>query len=117
MAPFAESVQAGEALVARLSKIAGHIWRDPVWSKVISSSIVGAGLLVGSKWATLERSGRNPLDYTVTLPAWLVGLGVLCLMMASIFVAIALNRRSRAEEEALQEPNAIPIEALDGMPR
>lgn len=101
--------------MARLSNIVGRVWRDPVWSKVISSSIVGVALLIGSKWATLEHSGRNPLDYMVTLPAWLVGLGVLCLMSASIFVAIMLNRRSHVEEEALQEPNAIPIELPKGI--
>ena len=89
--------------------VVGRIWRDPVWSKIISSAIVGAVLLVGSKWATLERSGRNILDYTVVLPAWLVALGVLCLLGASVLVAIMLNRRSLAEKAALQEPNAVLV--------
>lgn len=91
-------------------EIASRIWRDPVWSKIISSAIVGAALLVGSKWATIERTGWNALDFSVTLPAWLVGLGVLGLLGASVLVAIALNRRSLAEEAALQEPNAVMIE-------
>jgi hypothetical protein len=89
---------------------AGRVWRDPVWSKVISTAIVGAAMLVGSKWATLERSGRNMLEYTVVLPAWLLAVGMVCLLGSSVLLAIVLNRRSLAEEAALQEPNAVPIE-------
>lgn len=92
---------------------AGRIWRDPVWSKVISSAIMGAALLVGSKWATIVKRGEGLLDYSVTLPAWLVAIAALCLMAAAIVVAVALNRRSLAEEAALQEPNAILIETVD----
>ena len=92
--------------------MAGRVWRDPVWSKVISTAIVGAALLVGSKWATLERSGRNMLEYTVAVPAWLVAVVVVCLLGASVLVAIMLNRRSLAEGAALQEPNAVPIEPV-----
>ena len=75
-------------------------WNDPVWSKVIAGTILGAGALLGSYflnwWPIIGSFATNAYDFaflSTALPNWAIGfLGLLAAPTVVVVVVLTWRR-------------------------
>ena len=94
LAPYPEKIT-NPVFMSKLKKF----WADPVWSKVIASTIVGAFAItvptILGLWPAILAKANEAWAYALsssTLPTWLVVIGAICTAIVSLVVSATLWR-------------------------
>jgi hypothetical protein len=85
-----------------------EIWRDPVWSKVISAAIIAIAAVVGTFLLALFSQpvstglahGWTYVAADAMVPRWLLGLLILSALATAVWIAIITIARLRASPDA-----------------